>query len=134
MAVTLTNNRIRPQDGDQGQVVFDALENNINLDDAHIHDGVNSEKLSTSLFTRGTVAVPNSGWSASGDLFRQTVTFPSGYSTANGSDFGNAHIRYFLNGGTLDGEEVYPKTEKITATTFYLYSPVSNQAFDLVFV
>lgn len=123
----------KPQVGDIGDPIFDALEDTIDQLNSHDHDGTDSDRVKSYSLTRGSVSVPATGWSASGSLYRQSVTFPSGFSTANGSDWGSANIQVFFSGGTYDTAQCYPKMEKITATTFYLYSLVSNQAFTCKF-
>ena len=134
LVTTLSFGYKKPEDGDKGQTVFDALEDNIDRLNSHDHDNVDSARVNSYNLSRGSVAVPSTGWSASGNLFRQSVSFPAGFSTANGSDYGNAHIRFFYNGGTRDGEELFPKTEKIDATSFFLYSISSSQAYDVSFL
>lgn len=133
MVQTLTFGLKKPETGDKGTPVFEALEDNIDLLDTHDHDGQNSKRMNSYNVSRGTVSVSDSEWSSSGNLYRKTVTLPTGFSTANGSDFGKASIRFFLSGGTYDGNECLPKIERINATSFYLYSPVNDQAFTVVF-
>ncbi len=122
MGSTLTYGRKRPDDLDKGSYFFDALRDNITTDDAHDHDGANSASLSSYNMATGSVAVTNSGWSASGVIYRKSVTLAAGYT------WGNCNIRFFINGGTNDEEEFFPKTEYINATSFYLYMPMNNQA------
>lgn len=133
LIVTLTFGRKKPEDGDKGAPVFEALENNIDLDDSHNHDGTDSAKLDKFNLNAGTVSVPTTGWTASGNLFRQSVTFPAGYSVANGSEWGKINIAVFKEAAGVAGEKVCPKIEKIDDTSFYLYSPVNNQGFRCIF-
>jgi hypothetical protein len=60
-------------------------------------------------------------------MYRKSVAVPGGYV------FGTANMRFYLNGGTYDGEEIFPTTEKIDSSNFYLYMPVNNQAVDVKF-
>lgn len=45
MSITLTYGRKKPSDGDDSAQWFDNLEDNVDLDDSHDHDGVNSAKI-----------------------------------------------------------------------------------------
>jgi len=123
----------KPQTGDKGSIVFGAMEDNIDQINSHDHDGSDTDRVDTFNLSRYQVAVPSSGWSASGSYFKQTVTLPTGFSVANGSEYTKANIRFFFNGGTYDKQECFPKTNYLTATTFELFSLVNNQAFDVSF-
>ena len=127
---TLSNLFKKPESGDRGTVLFTALADNIQKLNDHTHNGTNSEPIAASAITKGTLAVPASGWSsdATTGLYRQSITFPGDFT------HGNSHIRCFFNGGTYDGLECFPTIEKITSTTAYIYSLSNSQAFSLVFV
>lgn len=131
---TLSFGYKRPEVGDIGDPIFDALEDTITQLNDHAHNGTNSDRVSSGNLTRGSVSVPTTGWSASGSLYKQTVTFPSGWSAANGSSWGSAGIRFFFASGTYANQECFPKTNYLTATTFELFSLVSNQDFTVKFV
>ena len=134
LVLTLSNGYKKPETGDKGATVFNALEDNIDRVNGHSHDGTDSNKLDTFAFGRGSVTVPNTGWTAEGNIYRQSVTFPTGYSVANGAEWGKASIRFYFDGGNYDKEELFPKTERIDDTSFYLYSTVNNQGFTCTFV
>ena len=125
---TLSYGWKKPQTGDKGDTFFPALEDNIQKSNDHTHDGSNSAKIDTSNLNKTTVSVTNSGWTASGDLYRKSVTFPGTYTQAN------SMYRIKADGGTYDGEDISAKTEYIDNTHFYLYSPVNNQAFKVLFI
>jgi|GEM_PF-1906394 len=133
MADTLSFGYVRPADGDRGAPVFSALSGNITQLNAHDHDGVDSDRIDCFDLRRAVVNVDVSSWLSSGSYYRKLVTAPTGYTTANGSDWGKANLRFFLDGGTKDKAEVLPKIEYVSATTFYLYSPFNNQAFNVLF-
>jgi len=79
MATTLPFGRIRPDSGDKGSSFFPALETNINLDDAHSHNGVDSPVLSTTSIVNTTQAIVAGLWAAvagKSGLFSQIVTLP----------------------------------------------------------
>lgn len=119
MATTLTYGLKRPADGDLGSVWFDALEDNITQLDAHTHDGTTSARLTSKSVTKVTAAIASGSWSASGALYKQTITMPAGM---NYDDFGlefregNDHV-------------IYPTVEKVTATTYDVY--VNDNTLDL---
>ncbi len=121
----LTYGRKKPEDGDKGSQFWDALADNVALDDGHTHDGAHSALIPSSNLSKGSVAVTDSGWSASGTRFRKTVTVASGYSLATSAPV------FLLN---ASGDRIYPHYEKINATSFYLYMPVDNLAVDVIFV
>lgn len=124
----------RPDTGDKGSALFTALEDNITRLDAHDHDGTDSDRIDGFDLRRGSISVTNSGWSASGAYYKKTITLPAGYSSANGSDYTKAQIRFFFSGGTYDKQELFPKTNYLTATTFELFSIANNQAFTITLV
>lgn len=122
---TLTYGRKEPEDGDKGAQFWPALVANIVLDDAHDHDGSDSAAIPSKNLTRGAVAVTDSGWSASGERYRKTVSVASGWSLATCQPI------FLLN---ASGNRIYPHYEKINATSFYLYMPMDNVAVDCIFV
>ena len=134
MTQTLTFGYQKPDRGDKGDPVFDALESNIDQLNVHKHNGTNSDRVDSFNLLRSQVTVPSTGWVADGSLFKQTVTFPAGFTLANGSEYGKASIRFYFSGGANDGDELFPKTVKLSDTTFELHSPVSNQAYVVTFV
>lgn len=122
---TLSYGRKRPQDLDPGSDFWDALRDNITLDDSHDHDGTDSARILSSNLTRGSVSVPSSGWSVqqADGSYRYTVTMPGAHT------WGACKVQVFYNGGTDDGKLLNATLVKITSTTFYLYAWTSNQAF-----
>jgi hypothetical protein len=134
MATTLSFGYVKPATGDKGAVVFTPLESNIQQVNDHKHNGSNSDRVDSSNLQREVVNVTAAGWAADGELFKKTVTFPAGFTASNGSEYGKASIRFFFDGGTLDKNELFPKTVRLTDTTFELHSPVSSQAFNVTFV
>jgi len=99
-----------PQTPDTGDVVFPALQFNIQRLNDHTHDGVNSQLLAsanTPILSGNWVAAP-----IGGGVFRQTVTMPAGYS------YDQASIWFKLS----TGEFVYPSVERISATQYWIYT------------
>lgn len=76
-----------PESGDKGQIVFEALETNIELFRDHTHNGVNTAKVSSNDLSKGSRLVPSTdvGWEyrSDGTGFEITVTCPGNYTLAN---------------------------------------------------
>jgi hypothetical protein len=97
--------RKRLENGDRGNTVFDALNYNIDRDDAHNHDGVNGEKIKTSNLAKTTVLVDASfPATISLGIRSYVIPLPIGYS------YSTINTRYFFAGtvGGLAGGEFYP--------------------------
>ena len=119
---TLTYGHKLPEDGDKGSVWFPALEDNINQDDAHSHNGTDSAKISSASVTNLTQAIASGSWVAVGDgtgRFRQAVTLPGTVT------FDTLIIRFRDASGNI----YYLNTEKISANSFYVY--INDNTLDL---
>ncbi len=134
LITTLSKGFKVPATGDKGEPVFNALEDNIERLNNHNHDDLNSFLQQSFRLSRGSVLVNDSGWSASGGLFKKTVTFPAGFNLSNGSEWTKSSIRFYFSGGSNASQECFPKTNFLTDTTFELFSPVSTQAFTVTLV
>ena len=75
--ITLSNGYKLPEDGDLGDVWFDALEDNIQRLNDHSHNGVDSEKLDTSSIEALSSTLSVGDFSIVGDEYRASVTLPS---------------------------------------------------------
>lgn len=125
MATTLSYGFINPANGDKGSVWFPALNANIVQLNGHSHNGTDSAPISAQYITKGTVAILSGGWTSNGTgSFRQTVTVPSGF---NMSDYS---ITVYL---TATGHVIYPTIEKLTGTTFRIYTLDNTLAYTAVF-
>jgi hypothetical protein len=146
MTQTLTHGWQKPERGDKGDPIFDALEFNIDQLDTHKHDGNDSAKVPSSRIGRVLVSVPVSGWTAgtvndnTGDyrnLFFNVVNFPSvigeEYQAADDSGYDYANMVFTYVGGSNDGKRFHPTIRKLSDTSFELYSPVNNQAYAVAF-
>lgn len=131
---TLTFGLKKPETGDKGATVFNALEDNITQLDPHEHDGATSKRVENYNTSRGTIAVTNASWVADGNLFKKTVTLPAGFNDVNGSKMTQASLRFYFDGGTYDKQECFPKYERLTDTTFELYSIYNDQAYTVTLV
>lgn len=104
------------------------MADNIQQLNDHTHNGTNSQAIETHLLSKGAVAVTNSGWNASGVLYRKQVVMPTNFK------WSTSKVRFIMNGGALDNNEIFPKTEWIDEDNFWLYMPVNNQAVDVLVI
>lgn len=115
----------QPENGDPGSVWFPALNVDIQKLNDHTHDGVNSALLQLSSFTGGTVDILATDWTLDvAGRYKQTVTVPTGY---NMDDF-NPLFRL-----TASGDLVYPSVEKVTGTTFDVFTIDNTLDYTAVF-
>lgn len=119
--ITLSKGYEKPQNPDTGDVFFPALERNIQRLNDHTHDGVNSQFLATtsqSILSANWVAAP-----IGGGVYRQLVTVPAGFS------WDQCEAWFKLS----SGETVYPALERVSATTFYVYTNDNTVAYTAFF-
>jgi hypothetical protein len=103
----------QPENGDKGSVWFPALNDNITRLNSHNHDGSNSSQLSATAILKGSVTCASGSWTSNGTgSFKQDVTCPSGY---NMDDY---IIEVRISGSHI----IYPTIERLTATTFRIYT------------
>lgn len=111
MSTTLTYGRKVPSSGERG--FWEALEDNIERDDAHDHDGLNSKKLKAKNFDKDTSTISSDDWDdQGGGTYKQTITLPSGYSMAT------VTIWFII---TSTGHPVFPTVEKVSNTSYDVY-------------
>lgn len=126
--LTLTYGRKKPQNQDKGSVFWDALADNVVLDDAHDHDGSDSPKIQSYNLTRGSVSVLGTGWTGNSDgTYKKSVTMPGSHT------WGNCKISVFLSGGADDGFEIYPTLVTTSSTTFEIWLLTDTQALTVLF-
>lgn len=100
----------KPQDPDTGDIFFPALEENWQRVNDHNHNGSNSEQLYVQV-----QPILNSAWVAApqgGGIFRQLVTMPAGYL------YDSTTMEFRLS----SGQTVYPTVERVSTTTYYVYT------------
>lgn len=106
--LTLSFGYKKPQNTDTGDVVFPALEADIQQLNDHIHDNITSALL----FTK-TQTISSGPWGAYiPGILRQLVTVPTGYS------FDTCDVWFKLSTGQI----VYPSIERVSSTTYYIYT------------
>jgi hypothetical protein len=118
--ITLSFGYKKPQSGDRGTVVFPALEDNIQRQNDHTHDGINSAPIPGSSIVGLPVTLLPAGWVATVDgNYRQIMTVPAGYNF----DAQSITVR------TLVGEYVWAKIEKLSTTQAYIYTNDASVTF-----
>jgi hypothetical protein len=122
---TLSYGFKKPETGDKGPTVFPALEDNWEQVNDHDHDGVDSAKLTTRSSNVVTQSVPSGSWVAtSGGTYRQLVNLAS-----VGLTYDTIKIDMRLS----TGEPVIPTIEKVSATTYYVYTNDNTVSFTAVY-
>lgn len=112
--ITLTYGRKKPEDLDPGSIFWDALADNITLDDSHDHDGTDSARILTSNLTRGSVTVTSAAWTANADgTYKKSVTMPGAHT------WGACQVQVFR---TSDNAQIAATIVRTAATTFDLYA------------
>lgn len=107
---TLSYGYKKPANPDTGDLWFPALELDIQLLNDHTHDGTNSAPLATT-----SQAISSAGWGAAaigGGLYTQIITIPVS------SLYSQVEIWFKLS----TGEFVYPSIEKLTNTSYAIYT------------
>ena len=77
--LTLTFGFKKPENGDKGQTLFDALAANIQKLNDHTHNGSDSSAINTGSITKITQSVAAAGWANPVDgIYNQLVSMVSG--------------------------------------------------------
>jgi hypothetical protein len=115
---------LQPENGDPGSVWFPALNDNIQKLNDHNHDGSNSSLLNLSSFLGGTVAILAANWVLDvPGRYKQTVIVPTGYS------YDDFNVLFKLENGDL----VYPSVERVSGTSFDIYTCDNTLGYTAVF-
>lgn len=123
---TLVYGLKKPESGDAGDTLFTALEDNITQLDAHTHDGVTSPPLPAQSIASTVQTISSGSWASYGGptgFYRQSVTVPAGF------DFDEVNISFRTTAGAI----IYPTVEKITDTTYYVYTTDNTINFVAVY-
>ena len=102
--ITLQYGRQKPQNGNKGTSVFDALAANIDLDDSHDHNGINGKPIQAYNLARGTRSILDTDFSLDvpSGWYTATVTMPPGYTLDTSNPF------FIVVGGTYGGMSFIP--------------------------
>lgn len=123
---TLSYGYLKPQTGDTGAAWFPALEDNIQQLNDHNHNGINSAVLGTAAIASTTQSVLAASWVAtSGGTYRQLVSMPTGL------NYDQCFINFKLS---ATGHQVFPTVEKVSSSSFYVYTNDSSLAYTAVYV
>lgn len=114
---TLSFGYQKPENGDNGGDFFPALADNIQQCNDHTHNGSNSPQLTSTAIVPVSQTILAAGWSAtSGGTYRQLVTCPAGITY-------DAYGLFFkLSSSGTAGHAIYPSVERVSSTTFYVYT------------
>jgi len=119
MSTTTTYGYKKPQDNDTGLTFWDDLEFNIDRMDGHTHDGVDSAPLAK------TQTISSGSWSSLGNgSYRQLVTLPGSLT------FDTIAIEMRLSTGHV----VHPTIEKVSSTTYYVYTNDNTLTYTAVYI
>lgn len=123
---TLSYGYLKPQSGDSGSIWFPAMEDNIVQLNGHNHNGVNSALLTSASMVPLTQSILAGAWVATtGGTYRQIITMPVGLT------YGLCYISFLL---TASGNQTYPTVEKISSTTYYVYTNDNSLGYTAVYV
>ena len=126
MATTLTYGRVRPAQNDRQSVWTDALEDNIDLDDAHDHDGTDSAFLPPNSISKPTSSIAAVDWAGSAGVYTKTVTIPT--TISNAATYND--IKFFhLVINDASGNRCFPTILRVTSSTYTV--TVSDNTLDL---
>lgn len=126
MSTTLTYGQKIPDAGDRGVPLFQDLEDNFTRLDSHNHDGVNSPLLTAQAFVGVADTILAANWVSFGGPvghYRQLVTMHAGFL------FNTTKIAF----RTTSGQYIYPTVERVTNTTYYVYTTDPTQDFIAVY-
>ena len=121
---TLTYGYKKPQNGDRGTAVFEAIQDNTQQVNDHAHNGVNSARINTTNLEKTTVAVLSTAWNVDGNRYSQLLTLPGTLL------FDNIQI---FSREMVSGEAAYPEIEKITVNSFKIYTNDNTVSFTLYY-
>lgn len=125
MATTLSYGFVRPDTGDTGSVWFPALEDDITQLNDHNHDGINSAPLSGAFLQPGVVQALAANWVlVSAGVYEQTLTVPPAFNIDTSS------IYFKLDS---DKSIVYGEIQKLTSTTFKVFSNTNSITLNVLF-
>lgn len=124
--LTLSYGYKKPETGDKGSLFWPALEDDIQQLNDHTHNGINSATLTAAAIIGVTDTILAASWVAtSGGTYRQLVTTPPSITY---DDYGRS-FRI-----TSSGHEVNPTVEKVSATTYYVYTNDNTIGMTIVYM
>ena len=123
--LTLSFGYKKPETGDKGTPLFDALELDIQKLNDHSHDGVNSTPLTAQSIQGIQDTILSANWVAFGPTghYRQLVTMIAGFSFDT----------MFMSFRLPSGDYITPTVEKFSATQFYVYTTDNTTDFKVTY-
>ena len=129
--LTLTKGFFKPQTGDKGSVWFPAMETNMQKLNDHVHNGTDSQKLTSIALDAAVQTVTSAGWNTPvSGVYEQTVDITAAFPSGISYDTHTLVIRV----NDADAEVVYLKTKRITATSFKMYSNDASLAVKILYL
>lgn len=126
MPTTLSNGVRVPSDGDRDW--YEIIEEALAILNNHTHDGDDSEQLPSSIISKATQDVLAANWVSQGEgTYKQTLTLPTNYT------WNDMQVRFYINGGAQDGNEVLLSVKKVSATTFDIFINDNTLALKAVY-
>lgn len=125
MATTLTHSTEIPSSGENGQQFCPELERNWTRYDEHDHSGGSKGAAvpSTSI-TKQTGTAPSGSWAlVANDIYKQTVTLPTGYAYDTTTIF-----------AFIDNAPVALRIEKASSNTFEVYINDNSKAVSFLYI
>lgn len=125
---TLSYGYFKPETGDRGTTLFTALEDNIQRLNDHNHDGNNSSLLPAQNIQASSQTILAAAWDGTGlptGHYRQLVTVVAGFT------FDGTNIGFRVSGNS--GSYIYPTVERVTNTTFYVYTTDNTLDFVAIY-
>lgn len=105
-----------PETGDRGNIWFPALEDNITRVNGHTHNGTDSPSLTATAFSAIMQNILAASWVlVSGSTYRQLVTVPVGMT------FDRSLMQFLITAGPNINQNIYPRLEKVSVNTYYVY-------------
>lgn len=126
MSTTLTYGQKIPDAGERGVPLFEIIEENFTRLDSHNHDGVNSPLLTAQAFVGVQQTILAANWVSYGGpigFYRQLVTVSPGFL------FNTTKIAF----RTSSGQFIYPTVERVSNTTYYVYTTDNTQDFIAIY-
>lgn len=121
---TLSHGFKKPEDNDKGQVIFDALEENIQKTNDHAHDGVESALIPSANISKTTVSIVAAGWTDPvNGVYSQIVTIPTGLFATTLMTFRE----------TSTGKNLILPYEKVTDTSFKVFCNDASKDVTIIY-
>ena len=118
---TLSYGYKKPQTGDKGVPLFNALAEDVQRVNDHTHDGVNSSPLTAQSLQGVQDTILSANWIAFGPIghYRQLITILAGFNFNT----------MFMSFRTTSGEYIFPTVDRFSATQYYIYTTDNTQDF-----